>query len=300
MTHALLRERLAAYAEGTLPEGDAEEVRAHLATGCDECLGRVFGRPVGVPRPQPRVPSAPAETGASPDAPPASERVAQSGSTPALWRWGAFGLVLLGVSAGFVASLVVAGRWARGDDDARAALASASDRWREERAALDERLRRLEAEAAAAEARARAEAARREERPEETGNEPEDAPPGAGALEATPAWLQGLLSEGGARVGALVPSSVAPDARGFAVWSVLRGIVVVVVSGLPDGVGTYRVRVLLENGSTVWVGQLNATPGGSLTVSVALPPAPRRRVLAVDVYRDPPGEAALSVWLRRR
>ncbi|TMA39319.1 MAG: zf-HC2 domain-containing protein [Deltaproteobacteria bacterium] len=50
MTHDELRAVLPPYAAGELEEEPAEVVRAHLATGCPDCLGALFRLPVGRPR----------------------------------------------------------------------------------------------------------------------------------------------------------------------------------------------------------------------------------------------------------
>jgi len=61
VSHDEAQSLLAAYAAGTLAEADAEGVRAHLASGCIQCLTSVFARPVGLPRDLPIVHAAPAE-----------------------------------------------------------------------------------------------------------------------------------------------------------------------------------------------------------------------------------------------
>jgi outer membrane murein-binding lipoprotein Lpp len=48
--HDQIRALLQAYAAGELGAVEAEVVRAHLATGCGECLRDLFGRPVGARR----------------------------------------------------------------------------------------------------------------------------------------------------------------------------------------------------------------------------------------------------------
>jgi len=50
VTHDELRAVLPPYAAGELAEEPAEVVRAHLATGCADCLGALFRLPVGRPR----------------------------------------------------------------------------------------------------------------------------------------------------------------------------------------------------------------------------------------------------------
>src|SRR5262249_21756933 len=50
VTHDELRAVLTPYAAGELAEEPAEVVRAHLATGCPDCLSALFRLPVGRPR----------------------------------------------------------------------------------------------------------------------------------------------------------------------------------------------------------------------------------------------------------
>src|SRR5689334_1822671 len=57
VTHDEVRPRLAAYAAGALDAVAAEEIRAHLASGCESCLQELFGRPVGLPRAAPEPPA---------------------------------------------------------------------------------------------------------------------------------------------------------------------------------------------------------------------------------------------------
>lgn len=50
VTHEHLRMLLPHYAAGALTSADAEAVRAHLATGCADCLGAFYRMPIGMPR----------------------------------------------------------------------------------------------------------------------------------------------------------------------------------------------------------------------------------------------------------
>jgi len=57
--HEAMRALLPGYAAGTLGDVESSAVRAHLASGCDDCLRDVFSRPVGLP-PRPETAGAPA------------------------------------------------------------------------------------------------------------------------------------------------------------------------------------------------------------------------------------------------
>lgn len=50
VTHEEVRILLPSYAGGLLALADAESVRAHLASGCAECLDVLYRMPVGMPR----------------------------------------------------------------------------------------------------------------------------------------------------------------------------------------------------------------------------------------------------------
>lgn len=93
---------LAAYAAGTLAEADAERVRAHLASGCLQCLTSVFARPVGLPRDLPLTHAPPPTEPPPPETPPRR----------APWRG-----ILVGVGfvAGMAGAALVLGRDAQQD-----------------------------------------------------------------------------------------------------------------------------------------------------------------------------------------
>jgi hypothetical protein len=270
VTHAELRHCLPAYADGTLADGEAEIVRAHLATGCPECLGDVFTRPVGLPRPHP---------------------IPVRRWSPALLTAMAAGAIAVGLGVGGLLALT---REDRRADDASVVPppADVARRTAEQAPGTTLGPQPTGASLPVAAPSTTLAAAPPTLAPPPSASEPVDA-------DAVPPWLEELLSEG-ARVMALGPAEFAPGASGYAVWSAERGVVVVSASGLPNGgrAAVYRVRVGLSDGSTVWVGDLAAADGGALLVTVAMPQADNRRVTGVDLYRDPPGSPVLTASRR--
>jgi len=265
VTHAEVQALLQAYADGSLGEADAEVVRAHLASGCEDCLRDVFTRPVALPR-----------------APVIVQRPPTGMAAAAL-----AGGVVLGLALG----LLLGGTH---DPGPPPSLAADVERLRVDRDRTEtesqERLARLEAMLQDVQQRTAPNPL------------PRPAPPPCepGAEQAgVPDWLQDLLSTPGARVLPLRPAEPAPGASGYAVWSPIRGVVVVSASALPVGLtdAVYRVRVTMSDASTVWLGDLPSSDG-SLLVTVAMPEPKGRRVTGVDLFRDPPGAPALTATLR--
>ena len=265
MTHAEVQALLQAYADGSLGEGDADVVRAHLASGCEECLRDVFTRPIALPR------------------------------APVVVQRPPAGLAAAALAAGVLLGLVL-GLVAGGAHDPGPPPSLAAD---VERLRID----RERTETESQERLARLEAMLRDVQQRTTPDPlPRPTPPACEpASEATgvPDWLQDLLSTPGARVLPLRPAERAPGASGYAVWSPIRGVVVVSATALPVGLtdAVYRVRVTMSDASTVWLGDLPSADG-SLLVTVAMPEPKGRRVTGVDLFRDPPGAPALTATLR--
>ena len=265
MTHAEVQARLRAYADGSLDEADAEVVRAHLASGCEECLRDVFTRPVALPR-----------------APVVVQRPPRGLAAVALG-----GGVVIGLAIGLLAG-------GGHDPGPPPSLAADVEQLRVERERTDteaqQRLARLEAMVEDVQQRT---APSPLPRPALPSCEPI---PGQ---EGVPDWLHDLLSTPGARVLPLRPADPAPGASGYAVWSPIRGVVVVSAEALPVGLqeAVYRVRVTMSDASTVWLGDLPSTDG-TILVTVAMPEPKGRRVTGVDLFRDPPGAPALTATLR--
>ena len=266
MTHAEVRDRLRAYSNGTLDEASVERVRAHLASGCGECLRQVFTRPVGLPR-----------------IPVVVRRPPRRLLAAAL-------LVGAGIGAGLGLLVGAARRGATPPSGAAVeTLASEVERLRHEREDAEtrarERLERLEARVVESERQAPP--------------EPPVVKPLAPAAPG-PNWLDELLASPGASLLPLRPAESAPGASGYAIWSRARGVVVVSASNLPAGRSdaVYRVRVTLNGGATVWAGDLPASDQGTLVVTATMPEGMGWRVTGVDLYRDPPNAPALTANLR--
>jgi hypothetical protein len=286
VTHADLRQRLRAYADGTLDDGEADLVRVHLATGCPECLREVFTRPVGLPRPA----------------------VVVHRSSRALVVAALAGAAAVGVAAGLLVGLRADPREVT--DGRVGALASEVDRLRDERdrAAAAARACVDKPEAAAREAPSPAPAPSPSDvgRPSDAAAScpPANCPPPAaeGGDEAEaggmPGWVVAVLASEGARVVPLGPGEGAGGGSGFAVWSPTRRMVVVSASNLPlvSSGALYRVRVTMLDRSTAWVGDVVASSRRDLVISVALPDT-AGRVARVDLYRDPPGMPVLTAQL---
>jgi hypothetical protein len=284
VTHAELRARLRAYADGTLDESDAEAVRAHLATGCLECLGAVFQSPVGLPRPH-AVEVLPRRRG---------------GVRPVM-------LAAAAAGTGLLVGLMLRGREQPPvvDDAARVELAQLRTdlaRLRSEREELEAKANRLEQQIVSDKERLAADTRPEAPPPPPSSPPPEPVPDRTAAdPDVVPQWLEDMLAAPETRMTYLEPATFAGGARGYVVWSPPRNLVVVSVSNLPgqDGDAPYRLAVRMRDGSIMWVSELNVTTRGALTMTLALPGAPGRPVAGVDLYRIPPGLAALSARFRR-
>lgn len=282
MTHAELYARLPAYAAGELDPESTEAIRDHLAAGCDGCLREVFTLPrEPVLRPVP-----------------AARR-------PVGWIAAGIALVAVGAAAAGV-------WWARdarerrmGEQAAAARLASELEALRGDQSTLSGALARIERtldrdDEFAAATRERADLvgrvagmedrvaglARQGELLAELVAEPRARKP-----------VDELLTTPGARVHALLPAGPGLDGgRGYAVWAPLRPILLVHGFGLPplpEG-ETYRVRVRIDDDTTVSVPQVEPDAAGSLAAVVMLPEVENEEVTDVELVSDPEGRVVLT------
>lgn len=292
MTHEELHALLPTYAAGTLSPQEAQAVRRHLASGCPQCLGDLFRRPVGMPR-------APVER------------------TPARARPGVGWLVGLGTVAvllGFATTWLVAS-WRTGADTTGALLGTLRaqlERGQEERSRLAGRADALERELAdvraeeqsrAAEA-ASADAAREQASRDLAAAQERIATLARGVQRRDGEIdrllsgvddvhaLRELLTSPGVR---LIPLVGDGGARGHVLWHPDRAVLVVALFDLPplpEG-AVYRVRTRGDGARGVDGPAVRPGADGDTVVTMRLrqPPGP---ALEVTVDREPPGERVLG------
>jgi hypothetical protein len=324
VTHEEVRTLLPRYAAGTLTAGDVDAVHRHLATGCEVCLQDVFRRPVGLPREV-------AETtpGAAVVRPPA--RAAPEVATPRR-TWLAWSVAVAALAS--TVTLAIALVWTLRDARARdAALrAELSARTAEDAAARAEAAR-ARAEAVAAQ-RAAAES---ERRLAIARAEAADQATAADTAEAAREELERALAAAEERVGVLTrgvrrrdheidrlldgvdtrpvllelvatpglqllrlePVPPFRDVRGHVFWHPERDAVLVYAFGLPDAGAQagYRIRLTLDGAGLVAAPLVRPGPRGDVAVPIRLGGAVGR-VPAVEIVREPDGEAILAGALR--
>lgn len=306
VTHDALRALLPAYAEGELAASDADAVRAHLAGGCAECLEELFGRPVGLPRAvTPSGPPAPAREPAPLRTP--TTRVLPLGATLVT-------LALVGVAAWALATLsALRQREVAGAEAARAsAERAAAEAARAELAARLDALGR-ELETARRDAAAQTEAAHRSaEAIAALTRDLRAAETRIGALtrgvkrrEAqVDELLAGLGEERTLREFVASPGvellrlrAVAPfqDVRGHVLWHPGRNDLLLYAFDLPDppAGGSYRVRLTLDDGTTLTGPRLYPGRTGEAAASIAIGTS-GSRLRALEILLDPAARPVLA------
>jgi len=295
VSHEELRALVPDYAAGDLDWGRATAVRAHLVSGCGECLTELFSRPVGLPRPalgdgHPLVAK-----------PGLARRIAAA----------AFVVVLLGL-VGLTAWTIVElhrgevesrrlleslGRRVSETEKMRAGLAARAAALERDLAAARDEVARHAAEAAAgadAIGRLRLELGTAQDRIEALGRSVRRRDVEIGRLMMR-AGEQDALSEllASPRLDIIRLRPVAPfrDVRGHVLWQPGGAAIVVYAFGLPHlrGGGRYRVRLELDgDGSSD--GPAFVATDGAVVLAVPMPSgsAHLRGVEVVqDTSRDP-------------
>lgn len=293
VSHEEVHALLAIYAAGALPAAQASAVRAHLASGCTDCLATLFRHPVGLPRPSTHAPPRP-------------------------WPAAIVAVALIGVLAGFGAAWIVQAR--RADeltaralvDALRAQLVQAEG----ERQRVQTRVDGLERDLAAV----RVEAGEQRDRLAALADARAQAARDLGAAEERIAVLtrgvqrrdgeidrllagaddgravRELVATPGLRVLPLVASAGGHGSvRGHVLWHPERAVVVVGLFDLPPlpAGAAYRVSVRGEADGEPELSRLKPDARGDAIVSMRLRQAPGSR-LTVAVDRDPPGEPVVA------
>jgi hypothetical protein len=315
VTHDALRALLPRYAAGDLTEHDAEDVRAHLASGCGPCLDDVYSRPVGIPVP----PHGYSVDGRAATAPEPAPSVVAAADVPV--RRGP--VAVLGALLA-LALLILAGCiWLIADRQAREAarareVAQIAARLGEVDARRAELAGRLEAlladlEKTRADARQQAEAARAAaEAGGDLAHQLEDAEARIATLlrgvrrrdaqldrllsgVAEERTLRELLAAPGVELLRLraVPPFV--EGRGHVVSHPARGRILVYAFDLPSPpAGTdYRLRVALADGRTVGGPTFRPDVGGDAVVPIRVDGA-AARVAEVEILLEPGARAVLA------
>ncbi len=308
MTHEELHALLPAYAAGTLDLATSEAVRAHLATGCLDCLHEVFGRPVGLPRVAP--PAPPAETPA-PIVPSPVPAVAPRRRGLEIVT----GLLSLALATTVAWTIIeLRGREAtyRAQAAATAAQLAEAEAARREVAArvhgLENDLATAQGEAArqAAAVRETAEAAARVQSELDAAREriatlmrglhrrDSEIDRLLQSFDDERA-LRGLLATPGIEVLPLKPVAPFRDVRGQVLWHPGRDTVVVYAFGLPPlaARSTYRVRLGLDDGRQVAGPVFRVDTQSDIAVPVRLD-ATGARLKEVEVVIDPAAQPVLA------
>jgi hypothetical protein len=273
MTHEEARPRLGAYAAGALDDLVSEGVRAHLASGCSECLQDLFVRPVGLPRQTNGVERGPV---------PAPSSSQSRGLVVAVVALAA----ALATAVGWMALELRARRAAHRNQEARAAreLAEAE----RARVALVERLAVVDRELAdlraapapPAEPVPADEHAERQEELDQAegrvamlGETLRRREREIGRLRAALAGdetIRAAVEAPDLELLRLAPGAPFRDVRGHALWHPGADRVVVYAYGLPplSEAARYRIEVALADGRLVVGPAFTVGPGGEATVPV--------------------------------
>lgn len=301
MTHEEARPRLAAYAAGALDGLASEAVRAHLASGCGECLRDLFVRPVGLPR---------QTNGVGRDPVPAASSRRSRGLVVAVVVLAA----ALATAVGWTTLELRARRVAQRETAARAAreLAEAE----RARVALVERLAVVDREVAELRAapappaepppadehaEVQTELDQAEGRVAMLGETLRRREREIGRLRAALAGdetIREAVEAPGVELLRLAPATPFQDVRGHALWHPGADRLVVYAYGLPSlpEASRYRIEVALADGRLVVGPAFTVGPGGEATVPVPVDGgrvSPRELRLTLE-----PGGRVVLGWRR--
>jgi len=312
VNHEDLNPLLPRYAAGDLDDDEAVAVRAHLATGCAQCLATVFRPHRNDPPPDPLAAS-PSVAPVVVDAPRSSRRVVVALGLLAL---------LFAAATGWMIGLLATREAERREEAARTAARLAElDRARAElertrrdletraaaaaagRAAAEEEVRRQaeaaqrQSEAAQASAEANAELARRLESAEARvaaltrGVRSREAEISRLLAGAEVRALGDLAATPGVQVLRLAPVIAGDVGRGHVLWHPARECIMLYVFDLPPA--RYRVRLWLDGGVLVPGPVLRMRTHGEAAAAIDLG-VRAARLRGVEVLREPGDDRVLE------
>jgi hypothetical protein len=302
VTHDSLHTLLSRYAAGELDESEAGVVRAHLATGCPQCLDAVFKPYLNGP-----------PGGAAAAAVPLGGGVRRR-SRRLVWALGILAMIFAATTGWMIALLATRESERREEAERAAARVAELDQaragWERQRGELQTRAdaaaaaraaaeaeARKQADAAQASAEASAELARRLEAAEarvaalSRGVRSREVEIGRLLAGTEVRALGDLAATPGVQVLRLAPFPAAEGGRGHVLWHPARDRIMLYVFDLPRA--RYRVRLRLDDGGVVAGPVLRLGTHGEATSAIDLG-VRAARLRLVEVLREPGDERVLD------